>query len=72
MYENALRAQLGQTYQQNNEESARLYAEFDEIATQLEHSWRYGQSPYTAADIGTLSKKNRMICEPCASALICA
>lgn len=65
LYENGLRAHRGQTFEENLQESAELYAAFDKTATEHPSSWRYGQPPKTARDIGTVSAKNRMICTPC-------
>ncbi|POR34814.1 Uncharacterized protein TPAR_05013 [Tolypocladium paradoxum] len=64
LYENCRRAALHQTAQQNSQESATMYAAFDEIASKNENSWNYGQPVKSAEYIGTASKRNRMICEP--------
>ncbi|KAK1762795.1 thiolase [Phialemonium atrogriseum] len=64
LYENGLRAHRGQTFEENLQESAELYAAFDKTATEHPSSWRYGQPPKNARDIGTVSVKNRMICTP--------
>lgn len=65
LYENARRAHLKQTAQQNNTESAKMYAEFDAISSNNEYSWNSGRPAQSADFIGTVSKKNRLICEPC-------
>ncbi|OAF98899.1 acetyl-CoA acetyltransferase-like protein [Paraphaeosphaeria sporulosa] len=63
LYENAFRAHRGQSVKANHEESARLYAEFSKVASQNEISWSYGQYD-DEKKIGTVGKKNRMICSP--------
>lgn len=65
LFENSFRAHRGQSIQENNRESAELYAEFAKTAEQNSSSWSYGKPAETAASIGTVSKKNRMICLPC-------
>lgn len=65
LYENAFRAYRGQSIRENNAESARLYAQFSQVASQNPYSWNYGKPADTAESIGTVSKRNRMICFPC-------
>lgn len=65
MYENAFRAHRGQSIQENNHESAELYADFAKAAENNSLAWNYGQSAATEEVIGTVSKRNRMICFPC-------
>lgn len=65
LYENGRRAHLRQTAQQNNQESATLYASFDEIGSKNQYSWNYGEKPKSAEFIGSVSKRNRIICDPC-------
>lgn len=65
MYENGFRKHRGQTVAENMQESARLYAAFDEIACEKEFSWRFGQAPRNTETIGTVTSKNRIICTPC-------
>lgn len=65
MYENAFRSHEGQTFADNHQESADMYAAFDAVACKQPYSWRSGATPKTASDIGTPSPKNRMICLPC-------
>lgn len=65
MYENGFRSHEGQSFEQNNKESASLYAAFDEIACRNKYAWRSGEKPKTAETIGTVTQKNRMICTPC-------
>ncbi|KAL4783618.1 hypothetical protein BJX76DRAFT_368219 [Aspergillus varians] len=64
LYEAAFRAHLQQRLSDNHKESTNLYAEFAQIAAQLPFSWSYGQKPETAKSIGTVTKRNRMICSP--------
>lgn len=65
MYENGFRAHRSQTQKENNHESAQMYAAFDEIACAHPHSWRSGETPRNAADIGNVANRNRLICSPC-------
>ena len=65
LFENGFRAHRQQSIQENNKESAELYAEFAKIAEDNPASWSYKQPPASAQIIGTVSKKNRMICFPC-------
>ncbi|OCK74214.1 hypothetical protein K432DRAFT_311184 [Lepidopterella palustris CBS 459.81] len=64
LYENGFRAHCGQTVQQNNQESAQLYAEFAQVAQRNPLAWNYGKPAETKESIGTVTKKNRMICFP--------
>ncbi|KGQ05221.1 hypothetical protein BBAD15_g9548 [Beauveria bassiana D1-5] len=64
LYEIARRAHLHHTAQQNNQESATMYASFDEIGSKNQYSWNYGEKPKTAEFIGSISKRNRIICDP--------
>ncbi|QDS69096.1 hypothetical protein FKW77_010182 [Venturia effusa] len=64
LYENAFRAYRGQTIQQNNAESAKLYGDFAKVAEKNPVAWNYGKPAETEATIGTVAKKNRMICFP--------
>ncbi|KAH8704740.1 hypothetical protein BGW36DRAFT_1118 [Talaromyces proteolyticus] len=63
LYENGFRAHRGQSASKNNEESARLYAEFSHVASENPIAWNYGKA-YDAKTIGNTSKTNRMICYP--------
>ena len=69
LYENAFRAHRGQTLKANNEESAKLYAEFSKVAGENEIAWSYGKYD-DEQKIGTVSEKNRMICSPCKSTIV--
>ncbi|KAF2437113.1 hypothetical protein EJ08DRAFT_602057 [Tothia fuscella] len=64
LYENGFRKYRGQTLQQNNQESATLYAEFAQTASKNPYAWNYGKSAETEESIGRVSSKNRMICFP--------
>lgn len=66
LYENAFRAHRGQSIRENNEESAKLYAEFSSVAEKQEFAWNFGRRDREEV-IGTVGKKNRMICFPCKS-----
>lgn len=65
LYENGLRAHRGQGLQENNNESAKLYAEFAQVAKQNILAWSFPKEPETEESIGTVSERNRMICYPC-------
>ncbi|KAG4433732.1 hypothetical protein IFR05_010784 [Cadophora sp. M221] len=64
LYENGFRAHRGQSIQDNNNESAELYADFAKVAEGNPHAWNYGKPAATKDVIGTVSEKNRMICFP--------
>ena len=64
LFENGFRAHRGQSMQQNNRESAQLYAEFARVAEQNPLAWNYGKPAETEESIGTVTKRNRMICFP--------
>ncbi|KFY70258.1 hypothetical protein V499_09320 [Pseudogymnoascus sp. VKM F-103] len=64
LYENATRASRGQTLAENNEESASLYADFAKVAQGNTAAWNFGKKAATKEEIGTVTKKNRMICYP--------
>ncbi|KAJ9608246.1 hypothetical protein H2200_007234 [Cladophialophora chaetospira] len=61
LFENAFRASRGQSIAENHEESARLYAEFAAVAEKQPYAWNYGKPAATQKDIGTVTKRNRMI-----------
>lgn len=65
LYENGFRAHRNQSFADNNAESAKMYAEFSEVAAKNPYAWFHDSSPETAENIGTVSKGNRMICMPC-------
>lgn len=65
LYENGFRAHRGQSIKDNHEESTALYADFSKVAASNPYSWNHGNGSETAQSIGTVSKKNRMICFPC-------
>ncbi|KAI1611376.1 acetyl-CoA C-acetyltransferase [Exophiala viscosa] len=64
LFEAGFRAHRGQSIGDNNDESAQLYAEFAEVASSQPYSWNYEKSPKSKEEIGTVSKRNRMICLP--------
>lgn len=70
LYENGRRAHRGLSAAESAAESAKMYAEFDRIGSENVYSWNYRQPPKTAEQIGLVSKKNRMICDPCNAASI--
>jgi hypothetical protein len=47
-----------------------MYAEFAKVAEKNPLAWNYGQPAATEEIIGTVSKKNRMICFPCTYILV--
>ena len=65
LYENGFRAHRQQSIEQNNKESAQMYADFAEIAEQNEFAWNYRQRVPSPEVIATVTEKNRMICFPC-------
>ena len=64
LFENGLRAHRGQSLHDNNAEPAQLYAEFAQVAAQNRYAWSYGKPPETAASIGTVTSRNRLIATP--------
>ncbi|OJJ55381.1 hypothetical protein ASPSYDRAFT_1158981 [Aspergillus sydowii CBS 593.65] len=64
MYENGLRAHRGQTIAQNHQESVRLYARYAQVAASHQMAWSFGKMPETESSIGTVNRRNRMICFP--------
>lgn len=62
LYENALRASLGQTFADSQRDSAEMYAAFSQVAATHDAAWN--QTPMTADEIATVTPKNRMICFP--------
>jgi hypothetical protein len=64
LYEAGFRAHRKQGLRENHEESAELYAEFSKVAETQAYAWNYGKADSKEV-IGTISKKNRMICSPC-------
>ncbi|MCJ1305898.1 hypothetical protein MMC08_008715 [Hypocenomyce scalaris] len=64
LYENGFRAHRSQSIQQNNTESAQLYAQFAKVAAENSVAWNSGRLAATEEVIGTVTKKNRIICFP--------
>jgi acetyl-CoA C-acetyltransferase len=62
LYENALRAALGQTFAESQQASAQMYAAFSQVAATHESAWN--QTPMSPDEIATVTPKNRMICFP--------
>ena len=62
LYENSFRAHRRQSIEENDAESARLYADFAKISKR-----NYDEPAPTEAEISTVTHKNRMICFPCTS-----
>ena len=67
LYENSFRAHRRQSIEENDAESARLYADFAKISKRNPFSWNYDEPAPTEAEISTVTHKNRMICFPCTS-----
>ncbi|KAJ5133099.1 Thiolase [Penicillium atrosanguineum] len=64
MYENGFRAHRGQSIKDNHDESTALYADFSKVAASNPYSWNHGKETESLQSIGTVSKRNRMICFP--------
>lgn len=64
LFENALRAHQNQSIAENHAESVAMYKEFADVAEHSRYAWTSGQH-FEELDIGSISKKNRMICFPC-------
>ncbi|ESZ91130.1 thiolase [Sclerotinia borealis F-4128] len=65
LYENAFRAHRHQTPLENNTESAKLYAQFADVAASNEYAWNREQAKnLNEESIGKVGKGNRMICWP--------
>lgn len=62
LYENALRAALGQTFDEAQQWSAEIYADFTTVAATNPAAWN--PTPLLPPDISTVSDTNRMICHP--------
>jgi acetyl-CoA C-acetyltransferase len=62
LFENRLRADLGLSFAESQDWSARMYARFSEIAAGNEAAWN--QEPVSAAEVATVDARNRMICWP--------
>ncbi|KIW24683.1 uncharacterized protein PV07_10385 [Cladophialophora immunda] len=64
LFENSFRAHRGQSIPENHDESSQLYAEFAKVAENQPYAWNYGKPAATKEVIGTVTKRNRMICFP--------
>lgn len=62
LYENAMRAALGQTLAEAQAESAAIWAQFSQVAAGNPHAWL--RKPVSAAEIATPSPDNRPIAFP--------
>lgn len=62
LWENALRARLGQDFAQSQAESASLYAGFSQVAAANDAAWK--TDPVTADEVAEVGPRNRMICHP--------
>jgi len=62
LYENGLRAALGQTLAEAQQRSAEIYADFSRVASHNPAAWN--PQPLTAEEILTVTPHNRMICHP--------
>ena len=65
LYETGFRAHRKQTLPENHQESMQLYGNFARVAEKHPQSWNYEKPAETEQSIGTVTKKNRMICHPC-------
>lgn len=54
-----------QSISDNHKESAKMYAEFAKVAEGNEYAWSFGAKAETEESIGTVGRRNRMICLPC-------
>lgn len=62
LYENGLRAKLGQTLEQAQAESGAIWSRFSEVATANENAWI--RKPVSAVEVVTPSESNRPIAFP--------
>lgn len=62
LYENALRASLGQSLAEAQDESGRIWSLFSEVAAANPHAWI--RKPVSGAEVTTLSDSNRPIAFP--------
>ncbi|NKQ56729.1 acetyl-CoA acetyltransferase [Amycolatopsis sp. K13G38] len=62
LFENRLRYELGQSFAEAQDWSARMYSEFSAVAAGNEAAWN--PVPRTPEEIATVGPKNRMICFP--------
>lgn len=64
LYENSLRAHRNRSFADNHRESVQMYGEFAQVAKNNQYAWNYGKAE-SEEGIGTVTKRNRMICIPC-------
>lgn len=62
LFENRLRSDLGQRLAESQDWSARMYAEFSEVAAGNDAAWR--PQVYSPDEIATVTAENRMVCYP--------
>jgi acetyl-CoA C-acetyltransferase len=62
LWENALRARLGQSFTRSQAASASLYARFSQVAADNDAAWN--TEPVTADEVAEVTPRNRMICFP--------
>lgn len=62
LWENRLRADLGQSFTESQDWSARIYSTFTEVAAGNEAAWN--PTPLPPEEIATVGPANRMICFP--------
>jgi len=62
LWENRLRADLGQSFARSQEWSAQIYAGFTQVAAGNDAAWN--PTPLTPEEIATVGPRNRMICFP--------
>jgi acetyl-CoA C-acetyltransferase len=62
LFETALRADAGRGIDEHQEHVSRLWSGFAEVAAGNEHAW--SRTPYTPAEIRTVSDANRMVTFP--------
>lgn len=63
LYENSLRASKEQSFAENHNDSAQMYAEFAQVSANNPYSWHSGKAD-SKETIGTVTSRNRMICTP--------
>jgi acetyl-CoA C-acetyltransferase len=62
LYENGLRAHLGQTFDEAYRSAAQLFADFTTVAATQPAAW--DPQVRTAEEIGTVTERNRLVCQP--------
>ena len=62
LFENAVRARLGQSFDEAQAWTGRIYAGFSEVSTSIAAAWNPGR--VDAADVVAVTPVNRMVCWP--------